>query len=1020
MRRIQVLSVYEAKQFDQPPKFNKAERDSFFSLSSVVKAKVDNAQGDVNPVGIVLQYGYFKATGKFYVSSKFRNNDINHVTKKLGFKTISNFHEHYSEKSRNNHKVAILKTLGYQSFNQEKDLFKSIIVDLVAKQMLPRKIVFSVVDLFNARKIEVPSYDTFSKEITAQYNRFENALVERLSVIITDPEKKALNQLIEKSNDGFQRPLLVRLKTINQSIKPGQIKKSIHGFLIIKRFRSELSTLIKGLGMSSEAIRYYAQWVIKAKATQITDIVDDNKRFLFLTTFVAHQFKIWQDTLMEVMLKSVQHYTNKAELMVNAINTENLTKKNQLTSSVLQVYREHNVSVKAVRSVLYNKSYTDTEKISCLYKIVPEIESNIEVQAEEAAHQLLEKIEKDNDNQQFYQALETLSRKLQNRVADIIKHLGFSRHDTLINLGNALQHYQSNAHLTKNAPSTFLNAAEYKLIFQENNFNSLLYKAIFFIRITEAVKSGAISLSESYKYMPIESYLMDKEKWQTERNAILKKTGLLEFEDIDQLLCDLEKRLDSRFYTVNKRILSGENSYVKIKKDGGFTVHTPAIEKPDYDSILDLLGRDHYISMLQMMAEINTDTQFTTCFKHFKIRGGQSPPSDATFFAGIFALGTNIGLHKLANSARGINYNTLLHAVEWRFSLENLYAVNDVLTERMNQMWLPSQFKKEKEFLHTSSDAQKRSVTAESLNANCSYKYFGNGKGANIYMFIDERGILFYSSVFSSSERDAAHVIDGLLHNENFESSMHSTDTHGYSEIVFAVSHLLRTSFAPRIKDIADVALISFEKIVGDLEAKGYPIKPSQYAEQKAIKSNWDYILRLVATIKLREHKASTVLKRLSSYAKQHFLLSGIKAFGRIIKSIFILNYIDDVELRQTIEKQLNKGELANRFSSAITFVNNQEIVQSLQEDQEIAAMCKLILQNIIILWNYTNLTKLIMRSDSERQIEILLNITQGSIIAWGHANLLGLYDFRDLTSKNDDEFSDKEVMEFRLSEGWK
>lgn len=281
---------------------------------------------------------------------------------------------------------------------------------------------------------------------------------------------------------------------------------------------------------------------------------------------------------------------------------------------------------------------------------------------------------------------------------------------------------------------------------------------------------------------------------------------------------------------------------------------------------------------------------------------------------------------------------------------------------------------------------------------------------------LDERGILFYSTVFSSSERDAAYVLDGLLHNEDLKSTMHSTDTHGYSEMVFAASHLIGVSFAPRIKDVSAIALVSFDKIAEDQSEKNCPIKSSQYADTTTIKANWDDILRLIATVKLREHKASTVLKRLSSYAKQHPILAGLKAFGRIIKSLFILNYIDDVELRQTIEKQLNKGELANKFSSAITFVNNQEIVQGLQEDQDVAAMCKLILQNIIILWNYTALTKLIMRSDEERQQEILDNLKQSSILAWGHANLLGLYDFRNLSSQNDDDFTSKEVMEFKLA----
>ena len=70
---------------------------------------------------------------------------------------------------------------------------------------------------------------------------------------------------------------------------------------------------------------------------------------------------------------------------------------------------------------------------------------------------------------------------------------------------------------------------------------------------------------------------------------------------------------------------------------------------------------------------------------------------------------------------------------------------------------------------------------------------------------------------------------------------------------------------------------------------------------------------------KLRYSSASQLFKRLRSYAKDHPLYRALKEFGRIIKSQFILTYYDDVELRQRIEKQLNKVELANKFSAAVS-----------------------------------------------------------------------------------------------------
>ena len=316
---------------------------------------------------------------------------------------------------------------------------------------LPERLFLSVIDLLSDKKIEVPNYTTFADEITLQYQKFEDNLVERLAQHISSDDKQALDKLINKSPVHYQRPLLVCLKNINQSINPGKIKQSVHGFLIIKKLKQELAKLIKELNISSEAIRYYAQWVVKAKLTQLTDITDENKRYLYLLAFVTHQFKVWQDTLMDVILKSIQHYRNKAEFMVNALYSENITEKNKLTTSVLQAYNEHHVSVKAVRSILYNQGYSDAQKVSSLYKIVSKGESSLEVQAEEAATSLFDKIQDEQDNQNFYIILEKLSRKLQNRVADCIKHLGFVAHHTLSPLNEALQHYQSSMQLNRNS-----------------------------------------------------------------------------------------------------------------------------------------------------------------------------------------------------------------------------------------------------------------------------------------------------------------------------------------------------------------------------------------------------------------------------------------------------------------------------------------------------------------------------------------------------------------------------------------
>jgi TnpA family transposase len=224
----------------------------------------------------------------------------------------------------------------------------------------------------------------------------------------------------------------------------------------------------------------------------------------------------------------------------------------------------------------------------------------------------------------------------------------------------------------------------------------------------------------------------------------------------------------------------------------------------------------------------------------------------------------------------------------------------------MDRLELPNLARRLPDQLHTSSDGQKFEVRVDSLNANYSFKYFGKDQGVAAYTFRDERDLLWYSTVFSSAERESAYVIDGLMHNEVVKSDIHSTDAFGFSELVFAVSHLLGFSYAPRFKNLERQRLYIFRSRKGS-DRSAWKIKPAGYADDEIVIQQWDEILRLIATIKLKEVTASDLFRRLNSYSKQHALYQALKAFGQVPKSLFILQVIDDPVLRQAIEKQLDR-----------------------------------------------------------------------------------------------------------------
>ena len=294
--------------------------------------------------------------------------------------------------------------------------------------------------------------------------------------------------------------------------------------------------------------------------------------------------------------------------------------------------------------------------------------------------------------------------------------------------------------------------------------------------------------------------------------------------------------------------------------------------------------------------------------------------------------------------------------------------------------------------LHTSSDGQKFEVRKPSLNASYSFKYFGQVQGVSAYTFIDERSFLWYSLVFSAAERESGYVIDGLMHNDVVRSDIHSTDEHGFMEAIFCVTHLLGISYAPRFKDLKKHNLCQFRS--NRDKGSEWVIVPAKYVNEKAVRASWNDLLRLVATIRLKEATASEIFRRLNSYSRQHRLYAAMKAFGQIIKSVFILRYIDQVELRQAIEKQLSKIELANSFTRAVAVGNPRGLEHAEKEAQEIAEDCNRLIRNCIVCWNYLYLTRRLeaAKTPQERK-HILKMIVLHSPQTWGHTNMLGEYD---------------------------
>ncbi len=292
----------------------------------------------------------------------------------------------------------------------------------------------------------------------------------------------------------------------------------------------------------------------------------------------------------------------------------------------------------------------------------------------------------------------------------------------------------------------------------------------------------------------------------------------------------------------------------------------------------------------EILSTVNAHTDFLQEFQHWQQRYAKGRTDDRILYAGIIGLGCAIGIPKMSRISKLINESALQHAINWYFSLENVRSANDCIVRFMDRMELPNIYRKNQNSLHTASDGQKFEVKTDSLNANYSFKYFGKGQGVTANTFIDERNLLWHSLVFSASERESAYVIDGLMHNDVIKSDIHSTDTHGYSEAIFATTHLLGFSYAPRIKNLKEQTLYICKSRKHDHQP-AWAVQPTKYVNEALIEECWDDILRLVTTIKLNDSRLE--IERLKSGV--NLKLTDIHRFSFLLLYVPLNHLIGDI-----------------------------------------------------------------------------------------------------------------------------
>ena len=501
--------------------------------------------------------------------------------------------------------------------------------------------------------------------------------------------------------------------------------------------------------------------------------------------------------------------------------------------------------------------------------------------------------------------------------------------------------------------------------------------------VKDELKSGDLCIVDGERYDDYREQLVDEATFESELKEYGEVTGIMtDASAFTQQLRDdmtvLVNQIDADF---------PKNAHADIVEGRLVLRRNPGIEPSEEVKIVDRLITERMPPASVVDVLIDTET-WLNLHQHFKpVSGNEGRVEDPRrrLVTTLFCYGFNLGPSQTSRSVKEFNRRQ----VSW---LNLKYVTEDVLDKATtqvinayNKFELPSYWGSGK---RASADGTKWNVYEQNLLSEYHIRY--GGYGGIGYYHVSDKYIALYSHFIPCGVHEGTYILDGLMANESDikPDTMHG-DTHAQSFTVFGLAHLLGIKLMPRIRNIKD--LIFYRPDAGgrykNIDALfGDPI------DWKLIETHAPEMMRVAVSVKLGKITASTILRRLGTYSQKNKLYFAFRELGRVIRTMFLLRYVADSELRKIIHAATNKSEEYNGLAKWAFFGGGGIIAENIRHEQRKLVKYNHLVVNLIILHNVHNMT-IVLRKLREEGVAVTPEVlTALSPYRTAHINRFGEY----------------------------
>lgn len=864
--------------------------------------------------------------------------------------------------AKRNHMALLREHLNVRVLDEGgKTWLRSVAEDAAeVKDSLPDIINILLEELVHHR-YELPGFSTLERIAQKARSEINDAYFESITEKLSPAAKALIDGLLEVSADATYSGWN-NLK--REPKRPGN--KEVREYLQHIRHMQQLVKQLPSPDLPMPKLRHFRTMARAMNATEVAEL-KPIKRYALAVIFVRAQYGRTLDDAADLFIRLMQNMENTAQQKLIAYQLEHAKRADMLIGQLRDVLEA------------YRLDGTDTQKVDAIGNVLvadpdlllAECEQHMAYAGKNFLPFLLQPYQ--NVRPLLFNCLEIMDLKSTSqdvsmeRLTTALMSLRPSRGQTVgassldIDLENDLDWMGSNWR---------------KLVFIKpvtgpvEQLNRKYLELAILDQIKDELKSGDLCIQDSERYDDHREQLVDMETFAQELEEYGQVTGLAT--DPADFVDSLKKQVMESADGVDMGF--SENAHADIV-DGRLVLKRP--QRPEISkavSTLDLAITEALQNISIVDALVDT-TRWLNLHQDFKpIAGTESRLEDPLmrFITTLFCYGCNLGPTQTARSIKSFNRRQ----IAWL----NLKYVTEELQDKAivkvinayNKFELPGYWGTGKS---ASADGTKWSVYEQNLLSEYHIRY--GGYGGIGYYHVSDKYIALFSRFIPCGVHEGVYILDGFMDNESDikPDTVHG-DTQAQSYPIFALSNLLGINLMPRIRNIKDLTFFRPDPAVKYKNIDR--LFGSECIDWKLIETHLHDMMRIAVSIKLGKITASTILRRLGTFRRKNKLYIAFRELGKAIRTLFLLRYISDVELRTTINAATVKSEEFNDFVKWVFFGGEGVIAENIRHEQRKLTKYSHLVANMLILHNVVQMTRVLAemkRNGADLNPEVLAGL---------------------------------------------